>query len=66
MIDARAAFPVLLALLHIRLWTLAVALIAMLFFGILSYYGFTVPVFGRWARSLAAGKRKISAPWWLR
>lgn len=65
-IDARAAFPILLALVHIRLWTMVTALIAMVFFGILHHYGFTIAVFGRWFRSLLAGKRKMAAPWWLR
>ncbi len=65
-IDARAAFPVLLALAHIRLWTISVALVAMLFFGVLHRYGFTVSVFGRWLGALLAGRRKVAAPWWLR
>lgn len=65
-IDARAAFPVLLALIHIRLWTMILAVSAMVFFAILHRYGFTVAVFGRWFVSLLAGKRKVAAPWWLR
>jgi intracellular multiplication protein IcmT len=65
-IDARASFPVLLALVHIRLWTLLTALVAMLFFAILHRYGFTVAVFGRWLGALLAGARKIAMPWWLR
>lgn len=65
-IDARAAFPLLLALVHITLWTILTAVAAMVFFAILNRYGFTVAVFGRWVRSLVAGPRKIAAPWWLR
>jgi len=65
-IDARAAFPVLLALVHIRLWTISAALVAMAFFAVLHHYGFTVSVFGRWLGSLFAGRRKVAAPWWLR
>jgi intracellular multiplication protein IcmT len=65
-IDARAAFPVLLALVHIRLWTMGLALAAMLFFAVLHYYGFTVPVFGRWLSGLLAGRKKDASPWWLR
>jgi len=65
-IDARAALPVMLALVHIRLWTFGLALLAMIFFAILHRYGFTVPVFCRWVGSLLAGPRKVAAPWWLR
>jgi len=65
-IDARAAFPILLALVHIRLWTFGLALLATLFFAVLHRYGFTIDVFGRWIRAIFAGPRKISAPWWLR
>lgn len=64
-IDARAAFPILLMLMHIRLWTLITAVVAMLFFSVLNHYGFTVAVFGRWLRSFLAGRRKVSAPWWM-
>jgi intracellular multiplication protein IcmT len=64
MIDARAAFPLLLFLVHIRLWSFLIALGATLFFGIIEHYGFSVPVFLRWARNLLAGSRKIAIPWW--
>lgn len=64
-VDARASFPILLALIHITVWTISLALVAMVFFAILNRYGFTVAVFGRWARSFLAGRRKISAPWWM-
>ena len=65
MIDGRAAFPMLLFLLHIRGWTFIVALIATAFFALLEHYGFTMIIFARWFRNLLAGKRKISMPWWL-
>ncbi|MCD6055964.1 MAG: icmT [Gammaproteobacteria bacterium] len=64
-LDCRAAFPFLFCLLHIRVWTLVVALIATLFFATLERYGFTVYVFWRWLRSTAAGKRRAAIPWWL-
>lgn len=64
-VDARAAFPVFFCLLHLRWWTIVLALIATTFFAILLRYGFTVSVFGRWLRSFLAGRRKISAPWWM-
>lgn len=62
--DGKAAFPMLLFLMHMRIWTLVVAVGAMMFFSILNRYGFTPIVFFRWLRNLAAGKRKISRPWW--
>jgi intracellular multiplication protein IcmT len=65
-IDFRACFPLLLFLLHIRLWTFILALIATIFFATLERYGFTVIVFLRWIRSFIAGPRKIAQPWWKR
>ena len=62
--DGKAAFPMLLFLMHTRVWTLVIAVAAMMFFTILNRYGFTPIVFFRWLRNLAAGKRKISRPWW--
>lgn len=63
-VDARAAFPFLLFLLHIRWWTFFLAIIAMCFFGLLERYGFTVVVFMRLLRSFLAGPRKSAIPWW--
>lgn len=63
-IDARAAFPLFLFLMHISFWTLGIALVATSFFSALEHYGFTVPVFLRLTRVWLAGKRKISHPWW--
>lgn len=64
-VDARAVFPVLLCLLHLRIWTIAVALVATIFFAILNHYGFTLVVFMRWVRCKLAGKRKVAIPWWV-
>ena len=63
-VDARAAFPLLLFLMHIRTWTAIIVLVSAVFFGIIEHYGFTVPVFLRWTRTLLAGKMKVSQPWW--
>jgi len=63
-IDARAAFPMLLFLLHIRWWSFFLAVFTTLFFGALERYGFSLTVFGRWVRSTLAGPRKIAIPWW--
>jgi intracellular multiplication protein IcmT len=64
MIDARAAFPFLLFLLHIKLWSFLLAVITTLFFALLERYGFTVTVFLRWLRATLAGPRKVAIPWW--
>lgn len=64
LIDARAAFPLLLFLLHITLWTFFLAVGVMVFFGMLERYGFSLTVFLRWLRSTLAGPRKVAVPWW--
>ncbi len=64
MVDARAAFPIFLFLMHIRLWTGLMVLASALFFGILEHFGYTVPVFFRTLRTFLAGNIKISKPWW--
>jgi intracellular multiplication protein IcmT len=63
-VDARAAFPIFLFLMHIRIWTGLLVVISALFFGIIEHYGFTVPVFLRWLRTFAAGSVRSSHPWW--
>lgn len=64
MVDARAAFPLFLFLMHIRMWTGLLVLISAVFFAIIEHYGFTVPVFLRWLRSFLAGNVKSAQPWW--
>jgi intracellular multiplication protein IcmT len=64
MVDARAAFPIFLFLMHIRIWTGVLVLVSAVFFGILEHYGFTVPVFLRWVRLTLAGPVKSAQPWW--
>jgi len=64
-VDAQAAFPLLLFLLHIKLWTFILAILAMIFFTTLNRFGFSVIVFLRLIRSFLAGNRKNSFPWWL-
>lgn len=63
-VDARAAFPIFLFLMHIRVWTGVLVLVSAVFFGILEHYGFTVPIFLRWLRCFVAGPIKSSQPWW--
>lgn len=62
--DAYAAFPLLIWLLHFRLWTFIMAVSFTSFFAALEYYGFTLRVFGRVVREFLAGPRKLSTPWW--
>lgn len=64
LIDARAAFPFLLFLLHIRMWTFIVAVVTVIFFGALERYGFSVTVFLRALRTFFAGSKKTAQPWW--
>lgn len=63
-IDFRACFPLLILLLHIRLWTFLFALLAIVFFTLIERYGFSVNVFVRWLRAFIAGSRKIAQPKW--
>jgi intracellular multiplication protein IcmT len=63
-VDARAAFPLIIFLIHIRYWTFALAIVTMVFFALLERYGFTVVVFGRWLRNFFAGTFKSAQPWW--
>ena len=63
-IDAVAAIPLIVMLLHIRMWTFLLALGTMIFFGILEKFKFTIPVFFRWLRALLAGPYRSASPWW--
>ncbi len=64
MVDARAAFPIFLFLMHIQVWTGILVIVSLVFFGVIEHYGFTVPVFLRWLRCFFAGRHKFSQPWW--
>lgn len=63
-IDFRAAFPLLFFLMHIRIWTFILAILAITFFALIDRYGFRVNVFLRWLRAFVAGPRKIAQPKW--
>ncbi|OGT63682.1 MAG: phosphoesterase [Gammaproteobacteria bacterium RIFCSPHIGHO2_12_FULL_45_9] len=63
--DGRAAFPVLIFILHMSLLTFIIAFGLIVFLSILNRYGFTPMVFFRWFRSLISGNRKLSIPWWM-
>ncbi|HCU04768.1 MAG: phosphoesterase [Gammaproteobacteria bacterium GWE2_42_36] len=65
-IDGKAAFPLVLFLLHIRLWTFIIALTCSIFFTVLSHFGFSPIVFLRWLRNFIAGDRKAAYPSWMK
>ncbi|MEE2769785.1 MAG: IcmT/TraK family protein [Pseudomonadota bacterium] len=62
--EAYTIFPILLALYNIQIWTISLALATVCFLSILSYYGFTLRVFGRLIRNLISGPRKSAISWW--
>ncbi len=63
-IDAKAAFPLFLFLIHIKLWTFVLAATIMAFFTLLARFGFSVEVFLRIFRAFFSGPRKMAIPWW--
>jgi intracellular multiplication protein IcmT len=63
-IDANAALPLVIFFVHIRTWTFIVALLAVVFFGILERFQFTLPIFLRWTRSTLAGKVRVAHAAW--
>ncbi len=63
-VDANAAFPLVLFLLHIRLWTFMLAILSIVFFAVLERFKFTVPIFFRWIRSSIAGPIRVARPNW--
>lgn len=64
--DARAGIGLMVFMLHWSAFTLKVALISFVTFGLLERFGFSVTVAGRWARSRLAGPVRQSTPWWRR
>lgn len=64
--DGKSVFPIIIFLMHMRIWTLVVALVTMMFFTILNRYGFSPIVFLRFLRSFIAGPRKTAVPWWMK
>ena len=55
-VDARAGIALLIFFFHMRLWTLGVAFLGLVFFGVLERFGLTLPVAGRvLLRTIAGG-----------
>ncbi len=63
-IDAYAALPILIFLMHMRLWTFLLSICLIIFFSIIEHFKFTLPVFFRWLKIMYAGNLRISRPWW--
>ncbi|WP_119343492.1 IcmT/TraK family protein [Facilibium subflavum] len=58
-IDARVCLPILLVLLHIRTWTVCVAIAVLIFFILLGRWRISVIAFFRLLRTFVTGNRKI-------
>jgi intracellular multiplication protein IcmT len=59
-LDARTLFPVFLFLLHMTYWTLAVAVVGVIFFWAIEKKGYTLFVLLRIVRVWIAGHRRPS------
>ena len=59
MIDARVCIPLLLVLMHVRVWTIVLSLIVFVFFALLGRWGVSLPVFLRLVRTTIAGNEKV-------
>ena len=62
--DAKAAFPLILFLLHMTMVTFLIAIGFVIFFSVLERFKFTVPIFLRWVKSQLSGTERLSHPWW--
>ncbi|MEC8882543.1 MAG: IcmT/TraK family protein [Pseudomonadota bacterium] len=63
--NCRALPPIVVALFHIKVWTICFAILCTVALQVLEYYGFTVPVFIRYVKSKLAGQRRFATPWWM-
>lgn len=64
-IDARAYIPMLLVIVHIRLWTLGLAFLSIMVFAFLHMRGLPLPVLVRKATHKLAGQSRSARPWWF-
>lgn len=62
--DARVLIPVLVVLVHIRLWTLYVAMGGIVVFAVLEWLGLTFPAAMRTVRRWIVGSRRPAIPAW--
>lgn len=63
-VDARAAIPFALFIVHMRAWTFMLALATVVVLGVLARFGFTVPVFLNMVSRKLAGNIVTARPWW--
>lgn len=63
-IDARAYFPILIALYYPRKWTFGVAALAIIGFFIMEKRGYTLPVLLRAIRHKLRGAAVHARAWW--
>jgi len=64
--DALAAVPLLLVFVHLRIWTIALAFVWLVVFGVLSRLGYRPVVALRRIRVWFAGPVSYGRPWWSR
>ncbi|MGX9960638.1 IcmT/TraK family protein [Xanthomonas euvesicatoria] len=64
--DALSGIPLILMLAHIRWYTVLIAFLAFVIFGILEKFGYSVPVAIRRLRTKLAGPVKQGHAWWHR
>jgi len=65
-LDARSCLPILLAVVDWSLKTLIFSLIATAVFGLISFFGLTLPAALRWGRRLLVGRTRTAVPTWKR
>ncbi|AMR78611.1 IcmT/TraK family protein [Cupriavidus nantongensis] len=64
-VDARAFFPLIFALFHMRVWTFCLAFVVVVMFRLMETRGYTLPVFLRAVRHWLRGRSVPSRGWWV-
>ncbi|MBO1360159.1 IcmT/TraK family protein [Acetobacter sacchari] len=65
-LDARSCLPILLAVVDWSWTTLIIGLVSTVFFGVISFFGLTMPAALRAARRWLVGNRRTALPTWKR
>lgn len=65
-LDARACLPAVLAVAYWSMTTLYIAVFGILFFGIISFFGLTLPAMLRTLRRCLVGSNRPAVPTWKR
>ena len=66
MMDARALFPLFIWLMHMRMWTFVLAVLSTIFFAVLAWQGYSLPVLIRTIHHKVRGPVCYARPWWHR